>query len=213
MFILMSFSIFPRSGKKWKISFFDLSLGCTSKYFPTSYKKLRNKNLGSILDFMLCQIVEIIFQAYHVWRSHNLWLNCQFSRKTCSYWYNNINILKINERKVAKFTWVCVTPQTAQGYLEQTTLIFLHLSLLASQVLNDICLLLGPDNLMNVLVDCFIFLIWTAWISFNFYLKQKQRFSVWNLTENASFIPFQGITWSRYFEISLEGAKDLPFQR
>ena len=52
MFILMSFSIFPRSGKKWKISFFDLSLGCTSKYFPTSYKKLRNKNLCSILDFI-----------------------------------------------------------------------------------------------------------------------------------------------------------------
>ena len=29
------------------------------------------------------------------------------------------------------------------------------------------------------------------WVSFNFHLKQKQRFSVWSLIENASFICFR----------------------
>ena len=36
---------------------------------------------------------------------------------------------------------------------------------------------IGPDILMNFLTNCIIFLIWAAWILFNFYLKQKQIFS------------------------------------
>ena len=30
---------------------------------------------------------------------------------------------------------------------------------------------------------------------FNFYLKQKQKFSVWSFTENASFVSFHGKIW------------------
>ena len=37
---------------------------------------------------------------------------------------------------------------------------------------------IGPNVPMNVLEDYIIFLIWAAWVLFNFYLKQKQRFSV-----------------------------------
>ena len=59
---------------------------------------------------------------------------------------------------------------------------------------------------MNVLMDCIIFLILADWVLFNFYLKQKQRCSVWNL-ENVSLISFHGVIWSRYSEISLEKAK------
>ena len=40
-----------------------------------------------------------------------------------------------------------------------------------------------------------------------FYLQQKQRYSVWKLIENASFISFHGRIWPRYSEISLKEAK------
>ena len=42
----------------------------------------------------------------------------------------------------------------------------------------------------------FLFFIWTASVLFNFYLKQQQRFSVWSITENASFISFHEGIWS-----------------
>ena len=45
------------------------------------------------------------------------------------------------------------------------------------------------------------FLIWAAWVSSNYYLKEKQRFSVWSFTENTSFIPFLGGIWCRYSEL------------
>ena len=35
---------------------------------------------------------------------------------------------------------------------------------------------IGPDIMMNVFEDYTIFLICTAWVLFNFYFKQKQRF-------------------------------------
>ena len=34
---------------------------------------------------------------------------------------------------------------------------------------------IGPGNMINVLEDCIMFLIWTAWVLFNFYLKQKKK--------------------------------------
>ena len=40
---------------------------------------------------------------------------------------------------------------------------------------------------MNVLKDCIVFLIWTARILIKFYLRQKQRFSVWSFTKNSHF--------------------------
>ena len=47
---------------------------------------------------------------------------------------------------------------------------------------------IGPDILMEVFEDYIIFLICAFWVLFNFYLKQKQWFSVWSFTENTSFI-------------------------
>ena len=55
---------------------------------------------------------------------------------------------------------------------------------------------IGPDILMNLLEIVFV---WGAWVLFNFYLKQKQRFSVWNFTENSNFISFHGRIFSFTF--------------
>ena len=61
---------------------------------------------------------------------------------------------------------------------------------------------IGHGVLINVLEDSIIFLIWAAWILFDFYLKQKQGFSVWSFTENDFFIPFHGGIWGRYSELN-----------
>ena len=45
---------------------------------------------------------------------------------------------------------------------------------------------IGPDILIKVVT----FLVWAACVLFNFYIKQKQKFSVWSFTENATFISF-----------------------
>ena len=71
----------------------------------------------------------------------------------------------------------------------------------------------GPDFLMNVLEDCIIFLIWAAWLLFDFYLKQKQRFSV-TFTENVSFFPLHVEIWFRYSELNtFKISKHLSFQK
>ena len=49
-----------------------------------------------------------------------------------------------------------------------------------------------PDIQMELFLDYIIFLIWAAWILFNFYLKQKQRC----FTENVSLISFHEEIWS-----------------
>ena len=49
---------------------------------------------------------------------------------------------------------------------------------------------IGANILMKVFEDFIVFLIWAAWVVFNVYLKQKQRFSVWWFTENAASISF-----------------------
>ena len=59
-----------------------------------------------------------------------------------------------------------------------------------------------PDVLMNVLEDCIIVLIRAALALFDFYLKQKKRFSVWIVSENTYSISFHWRIWSRYSEIS-----------
>ena len=67
---------------------------------------------------------------------------------------------------------------------------------------------------INVLEDRNEFLTWVAWALFNFYLKQKQRFSVWSFTENDSFISFHRGIRSRYSEISkFKRSKGLSFQK
>ena len=56
---------------------------------------------------------------------------------------------------------------------------------------------ISPHILMKVFEKTtFSFFIWAAWVLFNFYLKQKQSFSVWSFTENASFISFYEGIWS-----------------
>ena len=68
------------------------------------------------------------------------------------------------------------------GYLEQTTLICLHLFFLGFfPICNDIFLIvdqyrfftsgISADIQMNVLKDCIICFIWAAWILFNVYLN------------------------------------------
>ena len=37
---------------------------------------------------------------------------------------------------------------------------------------------IGPDILMNVLEDCIILLVWTAWVLFSFYLLTSSPFMV-----------------------------------
>ena len=49
---------------------------------------------------------------------------------------------------------------------------------------------IGPDILMRVCEGYIILLISGGWLLFDFYLKQKQRFSVLSFTEITSFISF-----------------------
>ena len=62
----------------------------------------------------------------------------------------------------------------------------------------------GIDHgiLIDLFEDCAVYLIWTAWVLFDFYLKQKQMFSVWSYSNNVSFISFHGAIWCRYSEIN-----------
>ena len=66
----------------------------------------------------------------------------------------------------------------------------------------------GPDILIKVFEGYIILLILAGWLLFNFYLKQKQRFSVWSFTEIISTISF-------HEEISsiTKNTKKFKFQR
>ena len=67
---------------------------------------------------------------------------------------------------------------------------------------------------MNVREDCIIFLIWLAWVLFNFYLEQKHRFSVCGFPEDSTFISFYVGIWPRYSEINeFKIIKDFSFQK
>ena len=92
-------------------------------------------------------------------------------------------------------------PQIPQLYLGQTKLFRQHLALLKFFPLCNIFSIIvnldffftsgiGPDILTKVFEYYIILLIWAAWVLFNFYLKQKQRFSVSNFTENTPSSPF-----------------------
>ena len=71
----------------------------------------------------------------------------------------------------------------------------------------------GSDVQVNVLEDYIIFLIWTAWLLLDFYLKQKERHSV-TFTENVSFSPFHVGIWSSYSELNkFKISKYLFFQK
>ena len=71
----------------------------------------------------------------------------------------------------------------------------------------------GSDVQVNVLEDYIIFLVWTAWLLLDFYLKQKERHSV-TFTENVSFSPFHVGIWSSYSELNkFKISKYLFFQK
>ena len=74
---------------------------------------------------------------------------------------------------------------------------------------------IGTDIfLINVHEDHIEFLTWAAWAMLNFYFKQKQRYSVWDFTDNASFISFHSGIWSRYSEIKkFKRSKGSSFQK
>ena len=113
----------------------------------------------------------------------------------------------LNESKYCKPFMELRCPQT---YLGQTRIVRLHLALIG---FFPICKNLfpiidqyrffftsgiSPHILMHILEDCIMFLMRTAWVLFNFYLKQKERFSVWSFTENVFLISIHGNIWSRY---------------
>ena len=97
MLLYLDFSIFRDSVKKWKIEFFEYKPKLYFHIFRNSQrdfkifecysswtKTLRNWDVSSLLEFVFCQIVSIVFQAQYVCRSErgpNLWLNGQFLRK------------------------------------------------------------------------------------------------------------------------------------
>ena len=145
----------------------------------------------------------------------NLWLNCQFSRKRNVIYY--ITIL---------FAAVLLSPRPPNCIWNKPNL-FDNDSLCSD--IFPICkkkfeFLINSDFfylwdrhwyfLINVLEDCIEFLTWAARALFNFYLKQKQRFSVRSFIENASFISFHRRIWSRYSEINkFKRSKGLSFQK
>ena len=55
---------------------------------------------------------------------------------------------------------------------------------------------IGPDNMRNIFEEWIIFRISAAWVLFNFYLKQKQKFSFWSSTEYSFLISLHGRIWS-----------------
>ena len=146
-----------------------------------------------------------VFQTQFVGErgAHNLWLNCQFSRKGNVIYY--IMIL---------FAVIMLSPRPT-NYIGNKPNLFVSALLcsyffpICKKILNlrSIQFFLtsgiGTDIfLINVLEDRIEFLTWAAWALFHFYLKQKQRFSVWSFTENASYISFHRGIWSSYSEIN-----------
>ena len=113
-----------------------------------------------------------------------------FKDKKCSYLYNNF------------VCWDCAASQIPQLYLEKNNFFanasicldsFQYIKIFSESLISSDFSTFGtgPDILINVLEDCVVFLIWTGLALFNFHFKQKQRFSVWRFTENASFIILQ----------------------
>ena len=74
---------------------------------------------------------------------------------------------------------------------------------------------IGPNILINVLVIGLYSLIGQPEFCLILILEiLSQRFLVWSLTENVSFISFYGGIWSRHSEIyKFKTSKDLSFQK
>ena len=81
-------------------------------------------------------------------------------------------------------------------YLEQTTLVCLHLTLLGFFLISNSIFIItdqcrsftsgkSPDILINAIEDFATFFVWAPCILHNLYLQQKQRYSVWSFTKNA----------------------------
>ena len=129
--------------------------------------------------------------------------------------------------KSAKIFLVLHSPQTALLHLEQTKLVHIHFALLGFfPICNNIIPIIDQCRFFyfwdrpwysdewDRRLYCTTFIPWTAWILLNFYLKQKQRFSAWSLTENTSLVSFHRGIWSRYSQINkFKISKDLSFQK
>ena len=86
--------------------------------------------------------------------------------------------------KIAEFSWGCAVSPIPPNYIWNKLHLFTY-PLLCSDSSQYATIFsqslissgISPDILMHVLADCIIFLIRSAQLLFNFYLKQKQRFS------------------------------------
>ena len=74
------FKIFPIYESDVVMAFYNISLGCTSKFLPI-HQRVENWYVWVPLVLIFCQIVRAVFQAWYVCRRVNLWLNCPFSRE------------------------------------------------------------------------------------------------------------------------------------
>ena len=146
--------------------------------------------------------------------THNLWLNCQFWRKRNDIYYITIlfavAVLSPGAPTVFGTNLTCLaTPRFARIFFQYAKRFF---NLRPIQIVFTSGI--GTGIFWNVLEDRTEFLTWAAWALFNFYVKQKQRFSVWTFTGNASFISFHRGIWSRYSEINkFKRNKGLSFQK
>ena len=61
---------------------------------------------------------------------------------------------------------------------------------------------IDPDILMNVLEECAYILYLGSLHFVSFYLKQKQKFSVWSFNENTFFFSIHGRIWSKYTKVN-----------
>ena len=93
--------------KQMKYLLLNVSLGCTFKFLSIHYRIGKLEFLNSAY-FHICQIVRLLFQAWHVSRRGraNLWLkNCQCSRKEMFIFMQQICVSLSAGNTVSKLKW------------------------------------------------------------------------------------------------------------
>ena len=112
------------------------------------------------------------------------------------------NTVSLINSKICKIYLVSWLPPDLHMYSRQTKLIHQHLTLLGFfPVCNILPIIgqwrffftsvIGPDILMKVIEGYIIFLVWTAWILFKFFILNKNKgFRSGNLLKMSPLSPF-----------------------
>ena len=150
---------------------------------------MRNWDFWSPIDFTFCEIVRIVFQAQYVCRRER---GTHFMIKLPVYQKKEVLIFKqqfcvslsagntISKLKIGeKFSWCCNSPPRSTNSISEKPDLLTNTSLCSDSSQYAIF------SQSLVTADFFYFLG-----SLKFYLKQKEKFSVWSFTENASFMSF-----------------------